>query len=183
MFEKLDSLLGLGASAETLAAKRRMLADSSDERRRFVHAALAVGRDVDPAYVPEQARTALSEWYRIDAREELVTSIYAHLAGRDAAAGYDAFRALFLARAGAGASLLTDLESWALSFEAGKKIQRAYAGWTFYALGYLEAHLSHCESAGDSEEKLERARAKVLCRMARHEREIWSVTPFYAPLG
>ncbi len=183
MFEKLDSLLGLGADAVTLVAKRRMLADSSDERRRFVHAALAVGREVDPAYLPEQALTAISEGYRIDGREELVTSIYAHLAGRDSTAAYDAFRAMFLARAGVGASLLTELESWALAFEAGKKIQRCYVGWTFYALGYLQAHLARCESAGDSVEKLERVHANVLGRMAKHEAEIWSVTPFHVQLG
>jgi hypothetical protein len=183
MFEKLDSLLGLGADAETLLAKRRMLADSADQRRRFVQAALAIGRDLDPAYRPAEAESALAELYGIHGREQLVATIYAYLAGRDSTAAYDAFSAMFLARAGVGARLLTELESWTLAFEAGKKIQRSYTGWTFYALGYLHAHLARCERLGEGAEKLERSRAKILARMSKHESEIWSVTPFDAPLG
>ena len=182
MWSKLKSALGFGEDPEIQAAKTQMEIDHTDPRKRFVSGVLAMSQDVDPAYLAQFATTAVSEWYGIESREELIERIEDYLEGVDAPAGYDAFRAAFLARAAVATRFLNPDESWEWAFKAARKVQRSYPNWNAYGMGYLEGHLAYRKSEGDGEDEVRQYRQNIVERMGAHSKGIWARTPFDTPV-
>lgn len=174
----LKNLLGFGEDPKTAAARKRMAQDEHDPRRRFVFGVLAMSYEVDPGYLPEHGRTAIREWYGIADRDDLLRRIHDYVEGYNDSRGYDALLGTFLARAGFAAEMLGEEESWNLAFAAARTIQPAYASWADYGRGYLAGHLAYRETQGDDSEKLARSRNNITERIAKHERELWTRTPF-----
>jgi Protein of unknown function (DUF1266) len=175
----LKKLFGGGEEAE---ARQRMAADEHDARRRFAFGVLAMSYEVDPGYMPKHSATAIREWYGVEGREDLLGRIHDYIKGYNDSRAYDAFLGTFLARAGFGASLLSEAESWDLAVSAARTVQPAYASWGDFGQGFLAGHLAYHQSNGDDADDLEERRKKVVERIARHERELWPRTPFQTPL-
>ena len=178
MFGKLLSMLGFGDDPETAEAKRRMTQDAADPRRRMVFGLLAMSYELDPAYLQGHATTAIREWYDLSSADQLRKEVHAYLRSND---GYDVFRAVFLARAGQGAGMLTEDESWNLAFEAVRRAQAGYTDWPHYGAGYLAGHMKYRKSQGDDEATLARYHGNITQRMQKNQTGAWTV-PFRTPV-
>lgn len=172
-------LFGGGEEAES---RKRMAGDEHDPRRRFVFGVLAMSYEVDPGYMPKHAAMAIREWYGVEDRDDLLSRIHDYVEGYNDSRAYDAFLGTFLARAGFGAGMLSEEESWNLAFSASRTIQTAYASWGDYGRGYLVGHLGYRKEQGDDSDTLKERRKTVEERIARHERELWPRTPFQTSL-
>jgi hypothetical protein len=183
MWAAIRSMLGLGDDPEVTQAKERMQRDHADPRKRVVSGLLAISYDVDPAYLVEHAKEAVTEWYGIDSREALLDRLRYYLEGTGATPAYDLFRLVFLARAGHGCGLLNEAESWAWAFEACRGAQRAYDSWAAYGSGYLEGHLTYRAQQGDDAGALAERRAAVMSRMNGEARTAWATTSLTTPIA
>lgn len=175
----LKKLFGGGEEAQ---ARQRMAQDEQDARRRFVFGVLAMSYEVDPGYMPKHSTMAIREWYGIEGRDDLLQRIHDYVEGYNDSRAYDAFLGTFLARAGFGAGLLSEQESWDLAISAARTVQPKYASWGDYGQGFLAGHLDYHKNNGNDAEELADRRKNVLERIARHERELWPRTPFQTPL-
>ncbi|MDX2009313.1 MAG: DUF1266 domain-containing protein [Myxococcaceae bacterium] len=88
----------------------------------------------------------MHEWYGLKGRASVVKAIEGYASSDDA---YDVFRATFVARAAAGAGLLSADESRAFCKGIIAQAQRHFADWDALSRGYLEGHLAYRESQGD----------------------------------
>jgi hypothetical protein len=182
MWNKIKAVLGLGDSPEVAAAKARTLIDTQDARKRFVFGMLSLSYEADPAYLTELATTAMREWYGIGSSKELRERIEFYLEGTGSTPGYDAYRAAFMARAGHGAGLASEVDSWEWALRAARKAQQSYPGWTQFAMGYLEGHLAYRKSEGDTDEALVGYRNNIMARIRDQTNGLWAQTPFQTPL-
>jgi hypothetical protein len=181
MFKKLLAAIGLGHGE----VKEKMDADHQDPRKRLVWCLLAVspGANSDPAYRAKFADTALREWYGMNDKEELLENIDFYVEGTGSTPGYDAYRAVFMARAGFGAGMLSEQESWDAAFKVVRNLQQKYQGWNEYGAGYLEGHLAYREEQGDDSERLNEIRRNVIESITElNQRGIWTQTPFRTPV-
>lgn len=182
MWSKIKALLS-SEDPEIAAAKVRMVADQKqDPRRHYIFGLLAMSQRADPAYLPELAQMAVREWYGLSSAEQLKKRIAAYVAGTGSTPAYDAFRAIFLARAGQGAGLLDEEESWDWAFRAARKVQQAYRSWASYGAGYIEGHLAYRNSQGDAAETIAQYRKNLEEKCAGPLQEIWQGSSFALPL-
>jgi hypothetical protein len=180
MWGALKSLFS-GEDAESREARLRMEQDAkADPRRAFVWGVLAVSYRRDPAYLKAHATEAIRNWYGVKSREELL-AYTPNRFGTKSHAGYNHYRLCFLARAGHGAGVLTEDESWSWAFREAAAVQRAYADWRGYAHGYFEGHLEYRKSQGDSPERLNEIRTNILTGFAEKD-ATWSSIPYGTPL-
>jgi hypothetical protein len=128
------------------------------------------------------ARTAVSEWYGIKSREQLLERIEDYIEGKMSTPAYDAYRATFLARAGLPAGYLGVDESWQLSLRAAQRVQQTYDGWLAYGMGFLQGHLDYRKGCGDDAAKLADNRKDMLQHLNGLSQGIWSTTQFRTPL-
>jgi hypothetical protein len=187
MWKGLKSLFGMGEEAdppEVAHAKQVMAADAADARKRYVWCVLAISTSerADPGYLPAFAGTAILEWYGMKSREELLENIDYYIDGTGSTPGYDIFRAVFMARAGFGAGLLNEKESWEAAFRAARKLKQTYPSWNHYANGYLEGHLTYRKSQGDEADELERYRRNILEQQRVVAGSVWPQTPYETPV-
>lgn len=178
MFKFIARLLGNEGDSELAEAEQKTAADGSHVSRRIVFGLLAISNQVDPAYRAEFSRMAIADWYGIHDRDELIRRINNYVEGGFSTPAYDAFRAAFLARAGAGAGYLTQETSWQLGLDAVRQVQQAYDGWMAYGIGYLDGHLEYRRGQGDDHETLKERKATVMRQMSKCSAEIWARTPF-----
>jgi len=182
MWNKLKAALGFGDTPEVAAAKSRTVVDGQDPRKRFVFGMLSLSYDADPAYLVSLATKAMRQWYGIGSGKELQERIEFYLQGTGSTPGYDAYRVAFMARAGHGAGLANDVDSWQWAWRAARKIQQSYAGWTQFGMGYLEGHLAYRKSEGDADEVLSEYRNNIMARIREQTSGLWAQTPFQTPL-
>jgi len=186
MWDSLKALFGMGEpdSPEVAAAKQRMEVDASDPRKRFVWCMIAISTSekADPGHMPAFSNTAIREWYGLSSPEELRGRIDSFLRGTGAKPAYDAFRAIFLARAGFGAGMLSDAESWEATFQAARKCKQAYPSWNHYGTDYIDAHVAYRRDSGDAEEALQRYRRNHLENMRVIAGKVWPKTPYETPV-
>ena len=186
MWNAIKSLFGMGEPdpPEVVEAKRRMALDATDPRKRFIWGMLAISASerADPAYLPAFATKAVREWYGMKSRERLLENIDYYIGGTGSTPGYDAFRAIFMARAGFGAGMLSEDESWEAAYRVARKYRPAYPSWNHYANGYLDGHLAFRSKQGDSEDDLARYRRNILERQRVAANTVWAQTPYETPL-
>lgn len=185
MFSKLLDLIGMGDPPDVKQAKARMASDfAADPRRRSVWGILALSYDADPGYLTEHATTAVREWYGLGTPQALDGRIREYLAGGIGTPGYDVFRAAFLARAGFGANLLPEVQSWEASYQAVRVMQRHYQTWQHYGMGYLEGHVAYRAEQGDPPPRLAEIRQNLLGTMGKlmSGGGAWTA-PFAVPMG
>jgi hypothetical protein len=187
MWKGIKSLFGMGEEPdppEIVEAKRRMAIDASDPRKRFIWGALAISTSerADPGHLPAFANKAIREWYGLTSREKLLSRIDYYVEGTGSTPGYDAFRGLFLARAGFGAGMLSEDESWEASYRVARKLKQSYPSWNHYVHGYLEGHLAYRKGEGDSEDDLQRYKRNILERHRIIASSVWPQTPFETPI-
>lgn len=178
----LQSLFGGGEDPEVKGARAKMAIDRKDPRKLYVWGVLCVAEEHDPGWKPSYAKTAVTEWYGIRSKEQLLaqTSDGFRAGGHPA---YDHFRMAFLARAGFGAGLLTDEESWERSFVAARAVQRAYDGWKAYGEGYRDGHLAYRTTMGDAPAQLAQYRKNLDAKIAEKQRTVWVAVPWGTDLG
>lgn len=182
MWNIIKSVFGFGEDKEVTLAKTRMQADQQDARKRFVFSLLAVNQKADPGYLTKFSETAVSEWYGISNPQELVDRITYYLTDTDSSPGYDAFRAAFLARAGAAVGMLSDHDSWAWAFRACQKVQQTYPSFMHYGMGYLEGHLNYHRDSGADEEQVDIYRQSALRKFQELSTGLWAQTAFNTPV-
>lgn len=155
-----------------------------DARKRYVWCILAIStsEEADPGYLPEFATMAMRDWYGMKSREMLLSNIDYYLGGTGSTPGYDAFRAVFMARAGFGAGMLSEAESWEAAYRVARKLKQSYPSWNHYAQGYLEGHLAYRTSEGDAEDDLQRYRRNILERHRVIAGSVWPQTPYETPV-
>lgn len=182
MWNAIKTMLGMGEPErpEITQAKTRMQADAADPRKRYVWCILAIStsEEADPGYLPDFSSTAIREWYGMKTREKLLSNIDYYIEGTGSTPGYDAFRAVFMARAGFGAGMLSEGESWEAAFRVARKLKESYPSWNHYAQGYLQGHLDYRKSEGDSEDALARYRRNILERYRVIAGSVWPQTPY-----
>lgn len=171
-----------GEDPETRNARLRMVEDSKDPRRLFVWGVVAISYEYDPGYLTAHANTAIREWYSVDSAANLLSYTAQRFRTRSHV-GYNQYRLCFLARAGHGAGLLSDADSWAWAFREAAVIQQAYSNWHEYAMGYLDGHLEFRASQGDAPEVLADYRRSILARIDTKQRTVWSAIPFTTPMS
>ena len=66
------SRLFSGEDAESREARRRMAIDMQDPRKTFVWGVVSISYEVDPAYLPAHASTAIREWYGVRSPDDIV---------------------------------------------------------------------------------------------------------------
>lgn len=148
----LDWLLKLiGGKDDIDVALEKMKPDSKDPLRARVHGVLLVGEPADPGYRPDYAKTAMHEWYGLNDHASAVKAIEGYASSGE---GYDVFRATFVARAAAGAGLISADESWGFCKRIIEKAQRRFPDWDTWSASYLEGHLAYRKSEGDDGAKL-----------------------------
>jgi hypothetical protein len=178
MLTAIRALFGRAESAEVRAGRARMVVDHRDPDRRFAFGLLAVSYSVDPAYLPVHATMAVRDWYNlastVGVRERILQ--YALLRGRNP--GYDLFRAAFLARAGLGAGLLGEDESWHRALQVATEVRATFSSWQRYALSYEAGHLEHRRALGDDRAAIDEHRDEIRARVGRLVRTLWRDTPF-----
>jgi hypothetical protein len=176
----LDSVLGLifGEDEETKVARKKMVEDAKDPRKRFVFGVLSISYKVDPGYLPQHAKTAVTEWYGIKSPADLEAINF----GVAQHPGYNLYRKCFLARAGFGAGMIDDAKSWALALAEGRKVQQAFGSWDEYGRSYLAGHLAYRAAEGDSPQRLAEIEASTNKRIAEIAKEVWAGVPFGTPL-
>ncbi|HVR18763.1 MAG TPA: DUF1266 domain-containing protein [Polyangiaceae bacterium] len=187
MWKGIKALFGMGEKAdppEVVEAKRRMAIDAAEPRKRYVWCVLAISTSerVDPGYLPEFASKAIREWYGMKSREKLLENIAYYIGGTGSTPGYDAFRAAFMARAGFGAGMLSEDESWDAAFRVVRNLKRSYPSWDHYANGYLDGHLAFRKKQGDSDDALQRYRRNILERQRIIASTVWPQTPYEMPV-
>lgn len=170
-----------GESAEEKQAREKMAIDRQDPRKLFVWGMLCMAEAHDPGWKPSYAKTAITEWYGIANRDALLaqTADGFRASGRPA---YDQFRLAFLARAGFGAGMLTEDESWELAFRAARAVQQAYPDFRAYGVGYRDGHLAYRASCGDPPEQLAQYRSNLDATIEEKQRTVWVAIPFQTPL-
>jgi hypothetical protein len=181
MWSKIKSALGLGLGE----VQAKMNVDHQDPRKRLVWCMLAIspGANADPAYRPQFANKALREWYGMNDHDELLGNIDFYIEGTGSTPGYDAYRAVFMARAGFGANMLSEAESWECAFKVIRKLQRTYPSWNEYGSGYLEGHLAYRQEQGDDSETLNGYRRNIIEHITElNQRGLWTQTPFQTPV-
>ena len=180
MWSKIKSALGFGLGEVTA----KMDVDHQDPRKRFAWCILAVspGANADPAYRPEFAKKAITEWYGMESRQELIENIDFYISGTGSTPGYDSYRAIFMARAGLGAGMLTETESWEAAFKVLRKLQSTYRSWNEYGSGYLEGHLAYRKEQGDDDETLAEHRRNAIENITELNQGLWTKTPFNTPV-
>lgn len=180
MLEWLKSLFG-GEDAESKQARERMAIDRQDPRKLFVWGVLCMAESHDPGWKPNYATTAITQWYGIQNKAALLaqTADGFRASGQPA---YDQFRLAFLARAGFGAGMLTEAESWDLALRAARGVQRAYTDWKAYGVGYREGHLAYRASCGDSPDQLAQARKSLDATIDEKQRTVWVAVPWHTQL-
>ena len=189
MWNALKSALGFAPSGppdspEVAAAKVQMATDHLDPRKRFVWCALAISADepADPGHRAAYSTTALTEWYGMGSRDELLGNLDFYFKGTGSTPAYDAFRGIFMARAGAGANMLSDQESWEQAYRFVRKMKQAYPSWNHYGSDYVEGHIRHRQKEGDSDEHLVKVRRNMLEHFGRVARGLWTSTPYETPV-
>jgi len=180
MFRWLASLFGTSESPEVAEAKRKMELDKADPRRRYIWSILAISAssDADPGYLPEFASMAMRDWYGMSSREELLDNIDYYIEGTGSTPGYDVFRAVFMARAGFGAGMLSEAESWEAAYRVARKMQQAYPSWNHYGMGYIEGHVAYRTKQGDDADTVAGYRKNLLERFQTLSNSTWAETPF-----
>jgi hypothetical protein len=170
-----------GEAPEEKQARERMALDAQDRRKLFVWGVLCMAEAHDPGWKPAYARTAITEWYGISSKEQLLaqTANGFRASGQPA---YDYFRLAFLARAGFGAGMLSEAESWDLAFRAAQAIQAAYPDWRAYGAGYRDGHLAYRASCGDPPDVLAQYRANLDAKIEEKQRTVWVAIP-WGPLA
>jgi hypothetical protein len=89
---------------------------------------------------------------------------------------------MFLARAGFGADMLSEAESWEATFRAARKLKQSYPSWNHYGTDYIDGHVAHRKGSGDPEEALQRSRRNLLENMRVIAGKVWSQTPYETPI-
>ena len=176
----LSRLFG-GEDPQTKQARLRMTADLQDPRKAFVWGVVAVSYELDPAYQPEHANEAVRDWYSVKSANDILTWTANDFGTTDSVA-YNQYRLCFLARAGFGAGLLTEPQSWDLGFRHAAVLQQHYRSWAEYGQGYLEGHLNYRRSQGDSEQQLQQYRGSINERLATKQRTVWVGIPWATPM-
>jgi hypothetical protein len=176
----IDTVLGFifGEDEETKAARKKMAADANDPRKRFVFGVLAISYKVDPGYLPQHAKTALTDWYGIRSPADLENMSF----GVAEHPGYNLYRKCFLARAGYGAGMIGEDKSWTLALNECRQIQRTFASWDELGRSYLAGHLAYRASEGDSAARLAEIQANTTKRLSEIQKEVWAGVPFGTPL-
>ncbi len=178
MLTSLRSLFRRAESPEVRAGKARMAIDHRDPDRRFVFGLLALSYTVDPAYLPVHATLAVRDWAGLTSTIAVRERILQYMVMRGRNPGYDLFRGAFLARAGFGAGLLGEDESWHRALGVAVELRAVFGSWPEVAASYLAGHLDHRRSLGDSREALAEHQAEHGARVARLTRTIWRDTRF-----
>ncbi|HEU5074512.1 MAG TPA: DUF1266 domain-containing protein [Polyangiaceae bacterium] len=108
----------------------RFLADRSDPRKLWAHAAIALYMDdSDPGcWKRENAERRLQKGWSTPNGAELVELIQRYIQG-ECNVAFDKLRIIFLARAGRGAGWFDEATSWAYAFNAMTEIQKNYTSW------------------------------------------------------
>lgn len=167
------SRLFTGEDAETREARKRMALDLRDPRRAFVWGVVAVSYEIDPAYQRDHATEAIRDWYGVTSAKQLLEWTQADFSANQHAA-YNIYRLCFLARAGFGAGLLDEGQSWGMAFHHAAALAQHYRSWAEYGQGYLEGHLSYRALQGDSPQQLAQYRGSITERLALKQRTVWS---------
>ena len=162
--------------------EQRTQADHADPRKRYVFAIMSLLYEADPAYQKKVFGVALSDWYGIESRDELLSRMQDYLSSSGAGVAYDAFRAAFLARVGFGAGHLSEEDSWAWALRAAQKVQATYRNWGEYGMGFLEGHLEYWRDSGKDDEYLQDRRQHVMAQIQARSSGLWANTPFNLPL-
>jgi hypothetical protein len=181
MLNWLKSLFA-GEDPEAKQAREKMAIDRQDPRKLFVWGILCMAEEHDPGWKPSYATTAITEWYGIADKAALLaqTADGFRASGHPA---YDQFRLAFLARAGFGAGMLTEAESWDLAFRAARAVQRTYPDWTAYGAGYRDGHLAYRASCGDPPDQLAQYRQNLDAKIAEKQRTVWVAVPWASNLA
>ncbi len=184
MFGWLKSLFGTSEDPEVAEAKRKMDLDKADPRRRYIWSILAISSSsqADPGYLPGFATMAMRDWYGMKSREALLRNIDYYIEGTGSTPGYDVFRAVFMARAGFGAQMLSEDESWEAAYRVARKMQQAYSSWNHYGMGYIEGHIAYRTKQGDDAETVAGYRKNLLERFQTLSNTNWHETPFQTPI-
>ncbi|HEX2734310.1 MAG TPA: DUF1266 domain-containing protein [Polyangiaceae bacterium] len=180
MWSKIKSALGLGLGE----VEAKMAVDHQDPRKRFAWAILAAfpNANADPAYRPKFANTALREWYGMNDHDELLENIDFYIEGTGGTVGYDLYRAVFMARAGFGAGMLSEAESWDAAFKVIRKLQSTYPSWNEYGRDFLAGTLDYRKESGDDQDALDTHRHAVTQNLAELGKTLWSQVPFNTPV-
>lgn len=176
----LRSLFARSETPEVRAGRARMAIDHRDPDRRFAFGVLAVQYSVDPAYLPVHAAFALRDWYGLGSTVAVRERILQYLMMRGRDPGYDLFRAAFLARAGFGAGLLGQDESWHRALAIADEVKSRFTSWASYADSFRAGHLELRRQQGDAREVIAEHDAELARRIARLHRTIWNAAPFPA---
>ncbi len=177
----LKSLFG-GEDPESKQAREKMAIDRQDPRKLFVWGILCMAESHDPGWKPSYATTAITEWYGIQNKQQLLaqTADGFRASGQPA---YDYFRLVFLARAGFGAGMLSEAESWDLAFRAAQALQRSYGDWKAYGAGYRDGHLAYRASCGDAPDQLAQYRKNLDATIEEKQRTVWVAVPWATRLA
>jgi hypothetical protein len=172
----LDWLLKLiGGKDEIDIAEDRMKEDAKDPLHVRVHGLLLISEPADPGHRPDFANQAVREWYGCADRAAVLQKIEMFAASAD---GYDVFRATFLARAAAGAGLISPEESWSLCQRTLATAQRNFATWQDYGDAYIRGHLWYRRTQGDDEATLAGYEQNLRKTMAELQaKSVWSRVP------
>ncbi len=178
----LMSLFGGGEDPEAKRARAKMAVDRKDPKKLFVWGVLCMAEAHDPGWKPTYAKTAVTEWYGIRDKAALLrqTADGFRASGHP---GYDQFRLAFLARAGFGAGLLTEEESWDLAVRAARAVQQAYPDWKAYGAGYRDGHVAYRTEMGDPPAQLAQYRKNLDATIAEKQRTVWVAVPWDTNLG
>ncbi|MBK6921716.1 MAG: DUF1266 domain-containing protein [Deltaproteobacteria bacterium] len=176
------SRLFSGEDAETREARRRMAVDMQDPRKTFVWGVVSISYELDPAYLPAHANTAIREWYGVRSADDILRWTAADFTA-NAHPGYNQYRLCFLARAGYGAGVLDEATSWSLAIPHAAVLQQHYPDWLAYGHGYLEGHLSYRAGEGDDAAKLAEIRKRTEERIALRQRTVWCAIPWHTPMS
>ena len=154
----------IGGKDDIDVAQERMKVDARDARKVRVHGLLLIAEPADPGHRPDYARQAVRDWYGCPDRASALRAIEHFAASRDA---YDIFRAAFLARAAAGAGLISQDESWALCERPVATAREVFGSWQDYGEGYIRGHLAYRRSQGDPPSALAQYEQNLRKTMAR----------------
>ncbi|MCE9572282.1 MAG: DUF1266 domain-containing protein [Deltaproteobacteria bacterium] len=178
MLASFRSLFRRAESPEVRAGKARMAIDHRDPDRRFVFGLLALSYSVDPAYLPFHASRVVCESYGLTSTVAVRERILQFMVMRRKNPGFDLFRGALLARAGYGAGLLGEDESWYRALGVATEVRSVFRSWPEVAASYEAGHLDERRSQGDSREVIAEHQAELRARVARLTRTIWRDTRF-----
>lgn len=163
-------------------ARKRMVVDQQDPRKGFVWGVIAVSYDVDPAYLPDHAKLAVTEWYGMENAQDIIEQTPSGFVANEHVA-YNQFRLCFLARAGFGAGMLDESTSWALAIRHAAAVQQHYPTWAAYGEGYLQGHLSYRREMGDTVTQLRERESSLREQLIDKQRDVWGTIPFATRLA